>query len=777
MKDKIDTIINERLQFLRQDDKESLKSDILNLLNIYYLQIISLEKKVEVLNSNLSKKTTETELEALKKENKKLLNKIEFLNEELNSKFNKKESQTIAFQLGESIINSIKNPKKAVKTIPNTTASLFKESIIRKSKKSSAKKLDKILGILLETNLGTNSDNRITNSSDSITKDIQPNKSLDFIKTETIRKYIDINKDFSRISYDYGVNSWPKKIKNVRFISVLDEISETSWSEEFKLFRLVKKNFVEQLEASTADALFIESCWKGNQGEWEYAFTSPGLKHQNAQNLLKALEVAKSKSLPIMFWNKEDPMHYEKFLPIAEKCDIIFTTDSNKVNDYKKDLGHDNVHSLPFAANPYICNPMNRSRYEEESICFAGSYYSVGHDERKRQMDDMLPVLLDFDGVIYDRMSKLNNDRYKFPEIYENIIRDSVGFKDMTALYKHFKLFLNVNTITDSPTMMSRRVYELLACGTPVISTPSLALEKQFSNIVQIANNANEAKAIIHRLLNNTLEYDRLSHLGYREVMLKHTYENRKTIINKALGIDVEQEIPMVSIIMCTCRSHLIDRIVENISRQNYTNIEVVFVLQDFTSLDKNKLSRLMQSKAKKIQTIKYLEINDEDVLLGSRFNKAFDISNGGYIAKMDDDDYYFENYLTDMLIPFKFGDYGMVGKKEVFMYLEESNKIIRRYPNQRHQNTDFVAGPTFIIKREVLELVKFEDRNTGEDSSFISNIKDKGYKIYSADPFNFIQFRGKNHKHTWKVMDIELLSGKQTEIVYDYYCEDFIRF
>ncbi|MGP4788870.1 glycosyltransferase family protein [Psychrobacter sp. 1Y11] len=602
-------------------------------------------------------------------------------------------------------------------------------------------------------------------------------KDKGFEKNEPRRKYVDIENNFPRISYDYGSKLWPKKAKDVKLISVLDEISEVSWSEEFQLSRLNRNKFIEQIQIAFSNGLFLESCWKGNQGEWEYAFTSPGLKHQNARDLLKAIDLSKAKGIPVLFWNKEDPMHYEKFLPIAEKCDIVFTTDVNKIEDYKKDLGHDRVFVLPFAANPYVCNPQGRYLYTEENLCFAGSYYSVGHDHRKQQMDELLPCLLECNGVIYDRMSKLNNERYLFPKQYQSIVRDSVSFKEMTALYKHFKIFLNINTITDSPTMMSRRVYELLACGTPVISTPSLALEKQFPGIVQIANDADEAKVIVEDLLSNPLKYARLAHLGYREVMLKHTYENRSRIIEKAMNIKVNNKSSLVSIIICTCRSNLISRIVENVSRQNHDNIELIFVLQDYTKQEKSTLKELINAKAKNIKKVEYLEINDKSVSLGMRLNKAFDISKGNYIAKMDDDDFYFENYLTDMLIPFKFGDYALVGKKEVFMYLEAEDKVIRRYPNQKHQNTGFVAGPTLVIKREVLESIKFEDRNTGEDSSLIKNILDKGLKIYSSDPFNFIQFRGKNHKHTWKITEAEILSGKQTEVVYDYYCEDFIRF
>lgn len=809
MKDEIDNVITKRLRYLRQTDKDALISDILQLMNSYSIKDESLKKEkylledevkplkyefnnsskknelnlikkenqelidnlklindelsikyskkeaqymknkkvledeVRSLRNNLKNSPKKTDLDLLKKENKKLNDKVVFLSNELNAKFEKKESQTIAFQLGESIIESIKNPKVGIKKLPTTTTYLIKESIIRRSKKKSASKLDRVLSILLEDSHAS--------SLEKINQGSRRVQDIEVKKNETGRKYIDIKNDFSRISYDYGRDLWPKKTKTIRFISVLDEISETSWSEEFKLFRLVKKNFVEQVSVSTANALFIESCWKGNQGEWEYAFTSPGLKHQNAQNLLKALDIAKNKGLPILFWNKEDPMHYEKFLPIAEKCDIIFTTDSNKVDNYKKDLGNDNVYSLPFAANPYICNPLNRSRYEEESICFAGSYYSVGHDDRKEQMDRMLPALLNLDGVIYDRMSQLNNERYFFPPIYKHIIRDSVNFKDMTGLYKHFKIFLNVNTITDSPTMMSRRVYELLACGTPVISTPSKAIEEQFPDIVQIATNAQEAEKIAQNLLDNPWEYARLAHKGYREVMLKHTYENRKEIVLSALNIEHKASNPLVSIILPTMRPYFIDRIVSNIGNQTYSNIECIIITQGYSKKEVDEL-KLKLDKCENI-TCKVIE-NNSAQNLGARLNQALQQANGEFIAKFDDDDLYFPNYLTDMMLPFKFGDWSVVGKKEGFFYLESEDKLIVKYPNQRHIDTDFVMGATLVMRKsDLFEVGGFLEAAKGEDSDLLRRMKAAGKKVYAADPFNFIVWRSKNSgSHSWDI-------------------------
>jgi Glycosyl transferases group 1/Glycosyl transferase family 2/DUF based on E. rectale Gene description (DUF3880) len=564
--------------------------------------------------------------------------------------------------------------------------------------------------------------------------------------------------------------------RKLKALSIMDEISEECWRHELTAFSINRQSYQTQIEGSTADFCFLESCWKGNKGTWEYAFTSPGLKHANAQALLDVIPRVKKK-IPVIFWNKEDPMHYDRYLPIAKSADIIFTTDSNKVADYQRDVPGADVYAVPFAAQQRICNPSDRFRKPAESVCFAGSYYGVGHDERKRQMDALLPSIIEFNGAIYDRMSTVDSDRYKFPPQYTPFIRPAVPFTEVVKLYKQFKVFLNVNTIADSPTMMSRRVYELLACGTPVVSTPSKAIEEQFSGIVHVANNAKEANVIIEKLLTDEHYWEKISHLGYREVMKNHTYGHRLRDIEASLGYQFFSSEPLVSIITCTRRPIMIDRIVENMTRQNHPNCELILVLQEFSSTQKDELIAKLKSKPSNIKRVEVIVNDSPYVTLGERLNHALDNAKGEYIAKMDDDDFYFANYLSDMLIPFMFGDYGLVGKKELYMYLSDSSILINRFAGYKHREVDFVAGATFIFKRSLFEKIKFPPKNQGEDTAFIEKIKAEGLKIYAADPFNFIVFRGKSSEHTWRISEEDLLKGSQTSIVAEFLDTRFVDF
>ena len=51
----------------------------------------------------------------------------------------------------------------------------------------------------------------------------------------------------------------------------------------------------------------------------------------------EVIEYANARDITTVFQSIEDPTNYERYLPIAAKCDYIFTTDADCVERYKED--------------------------------------------------------------------------------------------------------------------------------------------------------------------------------------------------------------------------------------------------------------------------------------------------------------------------------------------------------------------------------------------------------------------------------------------------------
>ena len=157
--------------------------------------------------------------------------------------------------------------------------------------------------------------------------------------------------------------------------------------------------------------------------------------------------------------------------------------------------------------------------------------------------------------------------------------------------------------------------------------------------------------------------------------MNNHTYKIRLEYIFKELNIVFDKKnTPLISCITCSNRPYMIDNIVTNFTQQNYNNKELILLMEatddEFTEIQ-NQLSEINNVKLVR-------QLSHEK--LGFVFNKGVSLSNGEYIAKFDDDDYYGPNYLADGILPFDYTTASVVGKTETFLYHENSEKFYLRF-------------------------------------------------------------------------------------------------
>lgn len=535
---------------------------------------------------------------------------------------------------------------------------------------------------------------------------------------------------------DYGnpVSNRPK------CLTILDEISDLNWSTDFDCTRLVRRSALEQVLGTDYDFVLIETAWLGCESDWIYAFTSPGLGHAHSGQLVAVLQRLRAQSnKPIVLINKEDPLHFEKFLPVMKYADHIFTTDAQMVESYRERTDALSVTALPFAANMAITNPVGRVREPQENLCFAGSYYSGGYEERARQMNYMLEPIIAARGAIYDRQSLLDDPAHHFPKRFRPFIRPSVPFRDMIALYRRFKVFLNVNTIVSSPTMMSRRVYELLASGTPVVSAPSRALEEHFPGIVPTASNAREARDAVERLLEDETHWWKTSQKGIRAVALRHQYAHRAALIRAVIwGREAERPAPLASIVLTAGRATHLERIVKNITAQTYPRIEAVLALSD--DLPEQQLTEIERrlTAAQNVQRVEIVRL-PPSVSTGMQLNRAIAAAQGEFIAVFDDGSLYLPNYLTDMILTFDFSGAEIAGKQTHPAWTGQEDRLALLHPGCEHSHVLAVCGATVVARKSWLEKCPYTDRDATTDDALFRATLTAGGRIYSADHFNFI--------------------------------------
>ena len=327
----------------------------------------------------------------------------------------------------------------------------------------------------------------------------------------------------------------------LRVASVLDEMSEACFAPECELVPLTLEGWAGQLDAQPPDLLLVESAWNGNGGEWQYRVATYPRKDLVGLPALRALlDGCRERGIPTAFWNKEDPVHFERFAEAAALFDHVFTTDARCVERYRALPGGERtVTPLPFAAQPRIHNPAAVVPERSASPCFAGAWYRDRHADRRKALAALLDAARPRGLVIYDRSFGGKDGAFGFPERFAPHVLGKLPYERILDVYRSHRVFLNANSVVDSPTMCSRRVFELAACDTAILSTPGAALGALLGpGTVDEAADEASAAAALERLLGDEPERRRRTRAARRRVFAEHTYAARLATIAETAGLE-----------------------------------------------------------------------------------------------------------------------------------------------------------------------------------------------------------------------------------------------
>lgn len=493
-----------------------------------------------------------------------------------------------------------------------------------------------------------------------------------------------------------------KSLQSLKVASILDEFSYNCFKYELDLHPLSNKNYIEELEELKPDLFFIESAWKGSNGQWKVGHK------QNYDKMIKITNYCKKHNIPTLFWCKEDPVHFEHFIHIAKLFDYVFTTDLNMVNEYKRRCGHDDVYALPFAAQPKIHNPIKEYN-REDKVCFAGSYYRQKYHDRAKILKMMLSASQDEIGLdIYDRNYNSGIDHYKFPEEYEQNVKGVLPYNQISKAYKGYKVNINVNTVTESPTMFSRRVFESLACNTPIISNYSKGVEQMFSDLINMSENETEYANYLNTLHNNELFYQQIALRGVRKVLSEHTYVNRTKEMLSKINLNLNEHNIKTTIII---KSNSINKIMKLYDKQNYPFKSLIIIADSQEELDINHDNITIISSSEQNKLINLIQHSD-------------------YVALMSESAYYGKFYITDLVHTLAYKNADIISKSSNVVYESQEFKFI---PNQ-HEYTEFEEDANLyssLIASYVLTNENIEDYLN-------NNLNQKCFTKFKIDSFNF---------------------------------------
>ncbi|MAT42499.1 MAG: methyltransferase type 12 [Anaerolineaceae bacterium] len=603
---------------------------------------------------------------------------------------------SVAYQIGNLLKLAVIKPGKNTLLLPVKFLKLFKRGLNRISKR--------------KQNQAAYPENRQKTNLGTQKKQLSPQKLQNKKK----------NKNFI---LDYEI----KNLKSLRIASIMDPFTFQSFDPECVLSQLSPDHWKDEIDLFKPHLVFIESAWQGKDNLWYRQVDK--LSNQ----VLNLIIYCDEKNIPTIFWNKEDPVHFETFINTAVLCDVIFTTDIDSIPKYKAITGNDKVFLMPFAAQTKIHNPIEKFS-RKDRFNFAGAYYAH-FPERTKDLNIVFEaVKSEWDLDIYDRNSYPDNPNYRFPEIFKKHILGTLPPEEIDIAYKGYKYGINLNTIKQSQTMFARRVFELLASNTVTVSNYSRGVRNFFGDLVICSDNKDQLIEGIKLIESDPLYYKKFRLAGLRKVLSQDTYQDRLDyLVQKVFNTKIKKDLPSIHAVSFVNTQQELQKSINNFQNQYYHNVRYTII---------HPYDLFYESSFTELKTIELIPLSGLE-------EKTWDqISDADYITIFYPQDYYGKNYLYDLALTTKYTQANYIGKSSYFES-DQNNQIM-----QKNINAVYCFSNAFDKRACMIQLGEIASQNVLD---FLS--KDEPLQISSANGFSVDEFnycRNVDDENLDLVQDIE---------------------
>ncbi len=495
-----------------------------------------------------------------------------------------------------------------------------------------------------------------------------------------------------------------KTLKELRVAAIMDQFTLESYRPECQLLEVTPEHWKEELTQFQPELLFIESAWKGKDDLWYRKVD------RSSREMYELTTYCHDKNIPVIFWNKEDPIYTTQFMTTAALADYVFTTDIDCVQRYKTELGHDQVYHLHFAAQPEIHNPVEK--YErKDKFCFAGAYYHR-YPHRAEVFDKFAEIFIQKKGFdIYDRNYQNARPEHAFPEKYNPYILGSLPSSRIDVAYKGYVYGINMNSVQQSQTMFARRAFEMLASNTITVGNYSRGMKNYFGDLTICTDDQRTLENSLESYCTDEETADKYRLAGLRKVLSGHLYEDRLDfIVQKVFGKSIRRPLPKIAMVARYTGEEDLISLRKSFMRQQY-DAKILYLIGDSRREDEENIVYLTAEDARK-----RLCSNEQSI---------------EYFACISAADYYGANYLLDLALSLRYGDYEVIGKTNY--YSCKNSEFIRKSSGKNYAVADRLEA-----KRSIVSV-----RAAGTASLWDCSDQERVYKIenmFAVDSFNYCE-------------------------------------
>lgn len=203
--------------------------------------------------------------------------------------------------------------------------------------------------------------------------------------------------------------------------------------------------------------------------------------------------------------------------------------------------------------------------------------------------------------------------------------------------------------------------------------------------------------------------------------------------------------LPGVSLVLVSRRADLVVPMVERLGRLEYPGLEIVVGLHGVPEPE-----GLAAAAGERTLVVREFPA---DQVFGSVVDDAFALASGELVSKVDDDDWFGDHHVLDLVLAHAYSGATLVGKSTTVVYLEAIDTTVRRlYGGVRESFTHRVAGSTFLMSREDLGAVGgWPHVPRAVDTHLITAIRAASGTIYQPHDIGYLYVRNADTSgHTW---------------------------
>ena len=319
-----------------------------------------------------------------------------------------------------------------------------------------------------------------------------------------------------------------KPHSSLKMALVVDDLTRACLFHECRTMSVTPWNHAFVFKCWNPDILFVESTWRGRWDSWRYKMVCyPDHPERTNLDLVRVVAAARAAKVPTVFWNREDGVHFDRFIDSVRLFDRVLTVDEQMLPRYREALGPDaKIDVMMFAASASLHAPQTDDVLRRAS--FVGSY-SFQHPERKQWQDKMFLSAKAIGMTVYDRNSNRKSAKYRYPSYPWIDVGRAVPHARTAEIYRRHAVNLNVNTITNSATAFSRRLVEIIATGSLALTNATPAVSNIFKQYCIATNDEAEAEHVFDRIFREGLSKDDIAKTreGADYVMKNHLWRHR----------------------------------------------------------------------------------------------------------------------------------------------------------------------------------------------------------------------------------------------------------